>query len=75
MDETMPPNAAALDQNFALQWVQENIENFGGDPNRVMLFGQSSGAVMTKFHSISPMSGFGENRLFQNLIGEYLDIS
>ena len=70
MDDTMPANVAALDQNLALQWVHDNIANFGGDPERVLLFGQSSGAVMTKFHSISPMSGFGEDKLFHNLIGK-----
>ena len=69
-DDVMPPNVAAFDQNLALQWIQENIHHFGGDKNRVTLFGQSSGAVMTKFHSISPMSGFGDERLFHNLIVE-----
>jgi len=32
-----------LDLQQALQWVKANIENFGGDPNRVTIFGQSGG--------------------------------
>jgi para-nitrobenzyl esterase len=36
-------NAGMLDIVLALEWVQENVANFGGDPDRVMIFGQSSG--------------------------------
>jgi Carboxylesterase type B len=32
-----------MDLVAALQWVHDNIENFGGDPSRVMIFGQSGG--------------------------------
>jgi len=36
-------NVGMLDIVQALRWVRENIENFGGDPNRVMIFGESGG--------------------------------
>jgi para-nitrobenzyl esterase len=35
--------AGMLDLIAALEWVRDNIENFGGDPNSVMIFGQSGG--------------------------------
>ncbi|PTD10342.1 hypothetical protein HYE67_007195 [Fusarium culmorum] len=37
-------NAGLLDQRFLLKWVQEHIQEFGGDSERVILHGQSAGA-------------------------------
>jgi para-nitrobenzyl esterase len=38
-------NAGQLDLVLALQWVRDNIAEFGGDPSRVMIFGQSGGGA------------------------------
>lgn len=51
-----PGNAALRDQNLVLKWVQRNIQRFGGDPNKVTLMGQSTGAVSVDFHILSAES-------------------
>ncbi|MCG8316157.1 MAG: carboxylesterase family protein [Pseudomonadales bacterium] len=50
------PNFATTDLILALQWVQDNIEQFGGDKNRVMIFGESSGAVNVASLLVSPLA-------------------
>jgi para-nitrobenzyl esterase len=39
--------AGLMDLVASLEWVRDNIENFGGDPNAVMIFGQSGGGAKT----------------------------
>ena len=65
-------NVGMTDLVAALRWVHDNIENFGGDPDRVMIYGQSGGGSKVTtlmgmpsaaglFHRASAQSGGGGN--------------
>ncbi len=49
-------NYGILDQIEALKWIQKNIEQFGGDPNNVMIFGQSAGGGSVRTICESPLA-------------------
>lgn len=44
------------DQQLVLRWVKQNIQQFGGDPNRITIFGDSAGSVSSQFHILAPGS-------------------
>lgn len=44
-------NAGLRDQRLAIEWVRDNIEQFGGDSESITIFGQSSGGMYHAFHA------------------------
>ncbi len=65
-DKGASGNSGVLDQVAALRWVQENIEQFGGDPDRVTIFGESAGSMSVCALMATPLS----KGLFHRAIGE-----
>jgi para-nitrobenzyl esterase len=59
-------NYGLMDQQFALKWVRRNIANFGGDPDRVTIFGESAGGQSVYAQLASPLS----SGLFRGAIAE-----
>src|ERR1700691_4869667 len=60
-------NAGILDAVAALEWVRDNIANFGGDPNNVTIFGQSGGAgKVSTLLALPPAKGLFHRAIVQS---------
>ncbi|KAI7285568.1 carboxylesterase type B [Hortaea werneckii] len=60
-------NGAILDQHFALQWVQQHIHKFGGDPRHVTIAGESAGGGSVMLQAMAYGGMLGDS-LFENAI-------
>jgi para-nitrobenzyl esterase len=70
-DEEMGANFGVLDHVAALKWVRENIDAFGGDPSRVLIFGYSAGAVAVRHLLQCPQAkGLFHRAVLQSAGGE-----
>ncbi|XP_023311239.1 cholinesterase 2-like [Anoplophora glabripennis] len=52
-DGVIPGNIGLKDQHFAIQWVKNNIDLFGGDPEKITISGQSAGAASVGLQLVS----------------------
>jgi para-nitrobenzyl esterase len=59
-------NYGLMDQQAALQWVQRNIQAFGGNRQNVTIFGESAGGLSVHSHLASPLS----HDLFERAIAQ-----
>ncbi|WP_055523897.1 carboxylesterase/lipase family protein [Streptomyces graminilatus] len=70
--EGAPANRGLLDQVAALEWVRENVAGFGGDPDRVTVFGESAGAGSIAALLVMPRArGLFRRAILQSVPGTF----
>lgn len=52
-NSTQSQNFGVLDVQAAIQWVHANIAAFGGDPERITIFGQSAGSALASVYTLA----------------------
>lgn len=57
-------NYGLWDQRMAIEWVRENINSFGGNPDMITIFGESAGSISVGLHALFP----GNKGLFNRAI-------
>ena len=63
---TLPGNNGMWDQHMAIQWVHDHIENFGGDPEKITIAGESAGSSAVVHHALYK----GSKPLFNGVIAQ-----
>ncbi|XP_067939727.1 acylcarnitine hydrolase-like [Watersipora subatra] len=64
-DDKLPGNYGLWDQRLAIQWVKDNIKDYGGNSSEITIFGESAGARSVGFQLVSPRNS---QTLFQRAI-------
>ena len=64
--EEINGNFGIMDQALALKWVKDNISNFGGDPDKITLYGQSAGASSVALHLTGPSNSLFNKAIMQS---------
>ncbi|KAL3041403.1 hypothetical protein OYC64_019575 [Pagothenia borchgrevinki] len=53
-ESDLPGNYGLWDQHTAIAWVNRNIRSFGGDPDKITVFGESAGGASVNFQTLTP---------------------
>ena len=64
--EESPGNQGLLDQIVGLEWNRDFIRHFGGDPDRVTIFGQSAGGTSVSLLSLSDEANVSKCQSYRN---------